>query len=137
MLRLRYALPFLGLFFAQPVAAQAIPQEVIDHAASRHAVFQKKGGMAAVEQGLAECWEKAEQQATFVAAVYCSAYNFTAANFDRQVMSQLKAEPTLSMADANRRARRALLTAGVSEGRVPLVMDEIRKRVIAATEKRF
>lgn len=137
MLRLRYALPVLGLLLAQPAAAQAIPQEVIDHAASRHAVFQKKGGMAAVQQGLAECWEKARQQVTFVAAVYCSAYNFTAANFDQQVMSRLGAEPTLRMIDANQRSRSALLAAGVSEARVPLVMDEVRRRVIAATEKRF
>lgn len=122
---------------AAPAYSQTAPQEAIDAAADAHALFQKKGGLSGVKMGIDECWQNATKQASFKAAVYCSAYNFTAANFDIGFMKILNAKPTLSMAEANRRSKAALLRAGVPPARVPALMDDIRERVIAATNQRF
>ncbi|MFG5121755.1 hypothetical protein [Methylorubrum sp. POS3] len=122
---------------ASGASAQTAPQEAIDAAADAHAVFQKKGGLAAVKKGISECWENAAKQASFKAAVYCSAYNFTAANFDAGFMKLLNAKPSLSMADANRQSKAALIRAGVPSVQVPALMDDIRERVISATNQRF
>lgn len=136
-------LPLLTFANPLPVYAQQAPTALIESAARAHAAFQKKGGMQAVNAAIAECWQTNTAQASFDSAVFCSALNFTAANFDAQFLRLLEnggynpPRKPLSMADARVRAKRALLIAGVSQARLPTLMDDIQRQAIAATERQF
>ncbi|GEP07399.1 hypothetical protein [Methylobacterium oxalidis] len=118
--------------------AQQPPDQAIERGVGDFVTTIRRGSLADAVRKIDDCWEQlAHAPRDLPRAIYCSALNFAAADFDERASSTFSTGQTISLVEARVRARRGLSAAGISPTSADGFIELIRQRSIAATSRHF
>ncbi|MEA1832557.1 hypothetical protein U8607_10735 [Methylobacterium durans] len=119
-------------------AQQAAPDQAIERGVGAFVAAVRHGSLADVVRKIDDCWEQlAQAPRDLTKAIYCSAFNFAAEEFDKRASSTFGAGQTISIVEARVHARRALSVAGISPTSADGFIEIIHQRSIAAISRHF
>ncbi|WP_162560897.1 hypothetical protein [Methylobacterium durans] len=128
----------LMLATSAPLAQQAAPDQAIERGVGDFVAAVRRGSLADVVRKIDECWDQlARTPRDLPRAVYCSAFNFAAEDFDKRASSTFGAGQTISIVEARVHSRRALSAAGISPTSADGFIEIIHQRSIAAISRHF
>src|SRR5689334_9308701 len=120
------------------LAQQPAPDQAIDRGVGDFVATVRRDSLADVTRKIDDCWEQlARAPRDLQRAIYCSAFNFAAEEFDKRASSTFGAGKTISIDDARVHARRALSAAGISPTSAAGIIELVRQKSIAAISQHF